>query len=195
MHEDASLAVEHVKPKKPDGTIIPGRELEWDNFLLACANCNSTKGDTEVELNDYLWPDRENTFIALKYSEGGFVSPADGLDDELKQLAINTIKLTGLDKQRSNDPTDTDRRSQNRREKWDIAQRSKERLLLNDTEAFREQIVETALGHGYWSIWMTVFKDDADMLQRFIQAFPGTCAECFDSSSGFVPIHRHGGQC
>jgi predicted ATPase len=27
---------------------------------------------------------------------------------------------------------------------------------------------------GAWSIWMTVFKDDAQVRQRLVQAFPGT---------------------
>jgi hypothetical protein len=46
MRLEASLAVEHVLPKKPEGVteIIKSRELDWENFLLACTNCNSTKG-------------------------------------------------------------------------------------------------------------------------------------------------------
>jgi hypothetical protein len=36
----------------------------------------------------------------------------------------------------------------------------------------REQIVATAIGHGYWSVWMTIFHDDIDMVHRLINAFP-----------------------
>jgi hypothetical protein len=56
----------------------------------------------------------------------------------------------------------------------------------------RQQIVDTALGRGFWSVWMTVFKDDPDMLQRFIDAFAGTCRDCFDISGN--PIARQKGQ-
>ena len=56
----------------------------------------------------------------------------------------------------------------------------------------RQQITCTATGHAYWSIWMTVFKDDPDMLNRFIAAFLGTCADCFDVQGKAIP--RPGGR-
>ena len=40
MQLPAALAVEHIQHK--DGK--PGLEREWENFLLACPSCNSTKG-------------------------------------------------------------------------------------------------------------------------------------------------------
>jgi len=74
MHLDASLAVEHIQPK----AVSPHLTLAWDNFLLACTNCNATKGDTNVKLADYLWPDRDDTFHALRYGPGGQVRSASG---------------------------------------------------------------------------------------------------------------------
>lgn len=76
MQLDASLAVEHVQPKKPPGSTTPiqSRLLDWNNFLLACTNCNSTKGSKDVVLSEYLWPDKNNTFKALVYKKGGLVS-------------------------------------------------------------------------------------------------------------------------
>ena len=193
MHLDTSLAVEHVQPKKPAGIVLTGRELDWHNFLLACTNCNSTKGNFDVDLHSYFWPDRDNTFLALKYAEGGLISPADGLNPDLHQLALNTIQLTGLDKQPGNDPEASDRRWENRREAWDMAQRAKQRLQQCDSPLMREQIVETA--NAYWSVWMTVFQDDADMLQRLIRTFPGTCRDCFDRNNGYRPSKRARGLC
>jgi hypothetical protein len=55
----------------------------------------------------------------------------------------------------------------------------------------RRQIVRTALGHGFWSVWMTVFRDDGDMRKQFVENFPGTAEDCFDASCAF--IHRPGG--
>lgn len=199
MELDASLAVEHVQPKKPPGATqaITARELDWNNFLLACTNCNSTKGNVDVVPDDYLWPDRDNTYRALCYSEGGLVTASTdpGIDDTTKEKAKNIIKLTGLDKVPTNDPEASDRRWQNRRETWDIAKRAKERLARNNNEDFKDQILDTALAKGFWSVWATVFKDDADMLDRLIKAFPGTCCDCFDSIAGLQPIARTGGQC
>ena len=56
MRLEAGLAVEHIQPKKPDGAtgVISDRESDWQNFLLACPNCNSTKGNTEVIIEDII---------------------------------------------------------------------------------------------------------------------------------------------
>src|SRR5438270_11942067 len=58
MRLPASLAVEHVIPK----SLAPKKRLQWDNFLLACTNCNFSKGNKPVVLHKFVWPDRENTF-------------------------------------------------------------------------------------------------------------------------------------
>jgi len=92
------------------------------------------------------------------------------------------VEKDSLDKHPLNNPKASDRRWINRRETWDIAFDSKQDLASCDTSEMRRQIVRTATGHAYWSIWMTIFKDDADMCRRLIQAFPGTCTDCFNSA-------------
>lgn len=177
MHLDASLAVEHVKPKKPPGATaaMPARELDWGNFLLACPNCNSSKGDTDVFLEDYLWPDRDDTFRALGYSEGGVVDSAPGVQ---KARAERLINLVGLRKQPDTAEA-SDRRWMNRREAWDMAVRAKDNLAKCPMDPMREQIVDTARANGFWSIWMTVFADDPVMRDRLLQALPGTNSAFF----------------
>lgn len=194
MHLDSGLAVEHIRPKKPDGVgeDIIERELDWYNFLLACPNCNSTKSNKDVVPDDYFWPDRDNTFRAFTYSEGGIITPSNELSAELQSKANATLKLTGLDKCPPNDSKASDRRWINRRETWDIATRTKGRISGNNDGDFRELIVNSMTSGGYWSIWMTVFRADSDMLQRFIKALPGTATDCFDHNG--VPIQRRGGQ-
>jgi uncharacterized protein (TIGR02646 family) len=196
MQLDASLAVEHVQPKKPPGATsnIQDRELSWDNFLLACPNCNSTKSNVEVNLDDYFWPDRDNTFRALKYREAGLVTPADNLTPELREKASATIRLTGLDQQPMNDPAASDRRWENRREAWDLAERSKRELTQCNTTQMRNIIALLAVSKGYWSTWMTVFTDDGDMRKRFINAFKGTSQDCFNEHEGFASQERSGGR-
>jgi hypothetical protein len=56
----------------------------------------------------------------------------------------------------------------------------------------QDMIVIHAVDKGFFSVWMTVFKDDPDMLNRFIAAFPGTCADCFDVQG--KAISRPGGR-
>ena len=90
----ASLAVEHIQPKKHNGHL----ELVWFNLLLACTNCNSIKGHTDVVLADYFWPDRDNTYVKFSYDLSGFVKANPVLDAVEVLKANNTIKLLGLDR-------------------------------------------------------------------------------------------------
>jgi len=183
-----SLAVEHVQPKIPH----PGLILKWENFLLACVNCNSNKSAGDIRLQDYLWPDRDNTFLAFVYREGGVISVNDKLDEKQKKCAQNILDLTGLQKRPGiKDLKKSDLRWKQRLDAWDAAVVALNRLKRNDLEDLREQIVETAYAGGHWSIWMTVFKDDSDMLNRFVEKFPGTCRECFEGAG--APISRKGG--
>lgn len=198
MHLDASLAVEHVRPKKPPGsaTTLQERDLDWHNFLLACQNCNACKSNTDVNLDDYLWPDRDNTYQAFRYLEGGLIQCREDIQpDKASQL----ISLVGLDKI-PHSKNASDRRWQNRRETWDIAERSKDNLRQCSgnpgcISAMQTQIVETAKAKGFWSVWLTQFQDQPEMLKELIKAFPGTCIECFEPTNNYAPIPRPGGQC
>ncbi|WP_439146102.1 HNH endonuclease [Vibrio sp.] len=187
MRLDASLAVEHVKPK----SLHEDLELEWSNFLLGCTNCNSIKTDKDPGLAVCTWPDKDNTALAFTYSEGGIVAVADGLTPAQSSIATETMSLVGLDR-KVNTAKASDRRWINRREAWDKATRAYGRLEQLNHELMRQQIVENAVSDGYWSVWMTVFEDDTDMRQRFIDAVPGTANDCFDVHA--APISRPGGQ-
>lgn len=186
------IDVEHVQPKNSQGHL----KLEWDNFLLACINCNSIKGKEPIILDEYLWPDKDNTLLAFQYTDGGLITISLTLTTAIKQLAEKTIKLTGLDRYPSLDPLKnpemSDTRWRERRTTYDKAKRAEKNLVNCNVIPMREQIVDTATATGFFSIWMSVFKDDSDMLQRLLQAFPGTSHNCFDTNC--VPINRHGGK-
>jgi uncharacterized protein (TIGR02646 family) len=182
------LAVEHIQPKKP----YPALERTWDNFLLGCVNCNSTKGDQDVLLHDLLLPDRDNTFAAYEYTDDGQVRPAPRLDAATHVLAERTLTLTGQNTSRPlpNDPNlrriAIDRINQ-RRELWLKALRARYLLESSPSQALREVIVELARAEGFFSIWMKVFEADTDMRRRFIAAFVGTASDCFDPATT-VPV-------
>jgi hypothetical protein len=190
VHLDTSLAVEHVQPKKPPGAIVNDltRELNWDNFLLACTNCNSTKDNVDVVLDDYLWPDRDNTFLAIIYKQGGLVEAAPGPDNARAARIITLVGLGKVPSVRDQENEASDRRWNNRREAWDIAIESKQNLAQLDHPLMRAQIVLQI--QGFWSIWMTVFKDDPDMLERILDCIPGTAKHCFDNANGYQAIAR-----
>lgn len=181
-----NLAVEHIQPKSlPAYTALEG---SWKNFLLACVNCNSCKLTKDVVLTTVLLPDRDNTFHAFSYQQDGRVVPSAAvIVAGLNEIADKTLALTGLDKSISitidanGKQVALDRVSQ-RMEAWAIAEDSKNDVDAQpNNEALRRSTVRTATSHGFFSIWMTVFQDDIDMLNRLIDAFPGTrTSGCFD---------------
>lgn len=185
-----NLAVEHLEPKK-GAFAKPELEKRWSNFLLACVNCNSTKGDKQVDFASLFFPDRDNTFHAFNYLPDGTVEPAEALPDEAKLIAQDTLELLGLDKPKqadidhSGNQVALDRVSQ-RMSAWANAEASKKLLNDSDSPQLRAFIAATtATSVGYFSVWMTVFKNDNDMKLRLIQAFKGTAVSgCFDMTTG-----------
>ena len=129
----ALLAVEHVSPKSTDAA----RETDWTNFLLGCVNCNSTKGNTPTNDQDFLWPDKDNTLMAIDYRAGGLVEPSLALDPRIAPKAAALIDLVGLDRHpgqpAAKQPTDRDKRYVEREEKWQLAQLMRNRLTRNNT--------------------------------------------------------------
>ena len=185
-----NLAVEHIQPKGlPQYAGLIGR---WDNFLLACVNCNSTKGDKDVVLTDMMLPDRDNTGAAYEYRADGVVQAAGLLKTTAQtKQAEATLALCGLDKgpstvRDSNGQFVTIDRYRQRMEVWEIARESLNDLAANPTPQMRRQIVKTALASGFFSIWMTVFAADPVMRGEFIAAFEGTATSCYDATTQHV---------
>jgi len=183
-------AVEHIMPKVHN----PDLELQWSNFLVACTNCNSIKGinPKDGNLDDYYWPDKDNTVRAIEYREGGTVRVNPSLSPEQRTKAEATIGLTGLDRKPVvEDPAASDQRWKHRYDVWGIAEDFLQELQTEDRPALRRAIIGLAQANGFWSVWMTVFRDYPDMRRRFIGAFPGTSQECFDDDCNAIP--RPGG--
>ncbi len=179
------INVEHIQPKSlPQYAALEGR---WDNFLLACRNCNSTKGARDTVLSEVYLPDRDNTFLALTYAANGSIRPAPDADNEIAQ---KTLDLAGLDKIVSDIHTKNGQfvalaRIRQRKYVWKLAIDGREDIARSlEPEVLRRRLIDTALAIGYFSIWMTVFQDDAVFCGRLIDAFPGTRPSgCFDRST------------
>ncbi len=180
-----NLSVEHIQPKGLKK--YENLTGDWNNFLLSCVNCNSTKKDKEVKLVDCVLPDRDNTSAAYEYSADGDMRTSPSLKKRQKSMAEATLKLVGLDKKvniafGNGKEVAIDRVGQ-RMETWGIAEASKMLLAASRCVAMKRQIVMTALAAGHFSIWMTVFDDDAEMRHAFIHEFPNTSAVCFDADA------------
>lgn len=179
------LAVEHIQPKGlPAYQPLQGR---WENFPLACVNCNSTKKDKPVSLSDVLLPDRDSTLAAYLYSADGEIQVSSQLNPHAQQLAQATLALVGLD-QRGLAIADANGRLialdriKQRMLAWLKADRAKQLFALQpDNAAVAEMVVHLAQATGFFSIWMEVFRAEPEMRRRLVDAFPGTRESgCFD---------------
>lgn len=183
-----NLAVEHIQPKGlPAYAPLEGR---WENFLLGCVNCNSTKKDKDLVLVDTFLPDRDNTFAAFDYFADGRIEPSALLSVVNRVMAERLLSLVGLDKpisvclDENGKQVALDRVAQ-RMEVWGIALEVKNDVDANPgNDAVRRGAVRTAQAEGFFSIWMTVFANDTDMRKRLVEAFPGTLGSgCFDPAT------------
>ena len=180
------LAVEHIEPKDgPNGK--PELEGRWNNFLLACVNCNSAKGHQAVNLAQLFFPDRDNTFHAFKYLPDGTVVPATHLSSTDTMIADATLKLTGLDRAQrqtldAHGRVIAEDRASQRMQVWGIAVLARDYINMDpNNSALKESTVLNAVLSGFFSIWMEVFSGNSYMRNRFVDAFSGTRPSgCFD---------------
>jgi len=179
------LAVEHVQPKGlAQYEHLIGR---WENFLLGCVNCNSTKLDQDVDPATVLLPDRDNTFVALRYEPDGTVRPSPDMAPAVRTMAASLLTLAGLDKPISEARDENGKlvaidRVAQRMEAWATARDAKDDVDQSPgNAAVRRLVAVLSAKTGFFSIWMTVFQGDADMRNRLIDAFAGTRQSgCFD---------------
>lgn len=186
--------VEHVTSKSKGGD-----RLNWSNLLLSCKYCNTRKGShtTSSNIEDYMWPDEMNTAIAFVYDNGipavnsSVLMKLDSTGGVLKK-AEALFHLVKLD---NNSHLSKDKRFQKRMEvftqaeehlktwirlKNEVGQKGKEDLCKKMLEVIKANTVELAKASGFFSIWMTVFHDEPEILLALIDAFPGTNKQCYD---------------
>lgn len=192
---ETNLAIEHIEPKGLPATAH--LETVWTNFLLACVNCNSTKGHKPIVLNDVILPDRDNTSLAYHYTMDGRVEVIAGLPVQIAAKAATMLALTGLDRNLYQVLDDNgvqivvDRVSK-RMEVRSIALMQAALIAADPANLMiRASTVVFAQQTGCFSVWMSTFSGDPDMQERLIDAFPGTRQSgCFGAAgSGVVSPH------
>lgn len=180
--------VEHISAKSKGGVLT-----DWNNLLLGCKYCNTRKGTktTPTDVDDYLWPDKNNTALAYTY-QGGI--------PKVNETALNHVDPTGVRLTKAQNlfalvslgfiptPRDKDRRFRQRNKAyelavgaltdWQVAKKS----TLEGMDSIKRLIVSNAQGYGFFSVWMTVFADEPDMLRALLDAFPGTNHTYFDET-------------
>lgn len=182
------LAVEHIQPKAEDRH--PQLIGRWTNFLLACVNCNSSRGTYDVDLSKVLLPDRDNTFLAFSYTPDGVIEINDKLSSAVQEVAAETLRLTGLDKKPDQVHDENGKlvaldRQQQRVEIWQQAEMAKSMIDSQpQNEILRVFAANLAKATGFFSVWMKIFVDNRDMKARLVAIFPGTTESgCFEQDA------------
>lgn len=175
-------AVEHVQPK----SAVLALATKWDNYLLGCVNCNSTKGSKVIDdtnITDYVFPDKNDTFALVEYDLVTCLPrPAAGLSPDMKAKVENLISLTGLDKPQPHVGTlEYMKMSDVRAEKRLLAAQQAEQYKLLYQSVLPEQkevtlnlIMDIVKGIGFWSQWMHVMKDVPELAEALWNVLPGT---------------------
>lgn len=179
------LAVEHILAK----SLFPNLEKDWNNFLLACVNCNSAKLAKPLAFDQCILPDRDNTFAAFNYAENGMVevalsapTPTVGMAQALLDLvALNRFELETWDE--SHLFSALERLSQ-RVQVW--IQAKDARNDYNQGRASVRRIASEAASAGFFSIWMAAFDGVPELRRALIEVFPGTAQDCFDIETGVI---------
>jgi hypothetical protein len=194
-----SLDVEHIYAKGLEK--YKHLETNWDNFLLACKNCNSTKGSKDISNINPFMPHEHNLLCFIEIKEGGIIEIKPHLSEEDHKRTEAFINLVGLDRhpEHSKKCSPKDRRWEQRRECYRLAQRSLEKYKLCTTD--QENILQLAEGYGFFSVWFTVFKDHPEVRKALLFGmtikeeerlipFPSTHTDSFDTINNYEPVPR-----
>ena len=163
-------AVEHVIPQANGGPVV-----QWNNFLIACTYCNSSKGDRNPARAGYVWPDMHKTLPLFEYI-ACCVFVAQNLAGFNHQDVLSTIELMGLHKI-PGEPrfNKNDRRWRKRFEAFVIAEDTASKYAQRRYDQdYIDLIIENATGRGFFTIWHLAFAAFPEVQQALINAFPGT---------------------
>ena len=175
--------VEHREGKASGGDLT-----DWENLLYGCKYCNTRKlQKIKVgEADKWIWPDKDNTFLAFTYTNG---------IPNINEIYLKTIDVNMLEKAKGlyegvglghypKNESDKDKRWQRRIVTLGIAEDSRRAWLKMKNSEFKEeelkQIITMAMQTGFFSIWMMVFHDDSEVKCELIKNFPGTAEKYFN---------------
>ncbi len=149
---------------------------------MACTNCNSTKGDEDISLEEYVFPHLCNSFSFFSYPENGLVEPNKSLSEENQILAQNTIDLLGLGRSKPKMGTNSWKEARDSRH---IKRLEVRMMAIKYLRVYRESsqdcrgevvklICDLVRGYGFWSTWMTIFEEEPLLRKEVCCSLPGT---------------------
>lgn len=165
-----ALSVEHIKPRDSHSRL----SNSWNNFLLACNSCNSSKLQTvplQPYRQRYYWPHLNNTMLAF-YTPliGGsamVVNVVSTLAPEQMAKAQATIDLYGLNKIKTS-TGDSDNRFTERLETIDMAIEMLRDYTNRETNI--ASILKVAVSRGFFSVWIDIFRSAPEVVNALMDS-------------------------
>jgi len=171
------LNVEHILPKEQN----PHLEFSWDNFLMACTNCNNAKYTTDFLLDDVVLPHIQNTVDCFSFQDDGTMTLNGIAPNTHHHRILRTIELLGLHMGKDHEERKPqDDRYKERGEVLRIARRKLSQFKSGKQGV--QDIIDCATTSGYWLVWAQVFHQQADVKDALIANFKGTYTHCFTTN-------------
>jgi len=201
----SALHVEHINGmecKDANGVqIYKHLENRWDNFLLACVNCNSIKGAKDVAIVEPFLPHQHNLLHYIEVIEGGIIKAKEGIEEPERKRAVAFIDLVGLDRYPGQPRySDRDDRWDNRLKVYDLASRYFDKYDSQNPTTDVETIVDVAGLSGFFSVWYYRFKGHDEVIRALINGirvngkhvhpFKGTHSASFDAADHYATRAR-----
>lgn len=179
------LAIEHIQDKNTH----PHLKYHWNNFLLACVNCNSVKGTKDTALLNPFLPHTDNLLCFIEVSNRSLLQVKTGVTGTNLVRTRAFIDLIGLDR-RPGHPnySNKDDRWEYRLTAYNKATRQLQKYTSTPVTTDIENIRELAITSGFFSVWFTVFDAHDSVKAALIAAFKGTKLARFNANKHYVPI-------
>ena len=186
----SSLHIEHVLDKMNYDNL----KYKWDNFLLACCNCNSIKAGKNVALTNPFLPHQNNLVHFIEVDRGGCIKIKNGVVGSNLNRTIEFIDLVGLDREPGHPKyKHSDDRWENRMETKDLAERQFCKYTSTPKKTDLETIITLAKEKGFFSVWYYQFSGYSEVLDALIngilvkgvqiEPFKGTHIDSFEAPS------------
>lgn len=182
----SSLHIEHIKGKNVKNNagvlIYDGLKYRWDNFLIACCNCNSVKANKDIALTNPFLPHQNNLLHFIEIGTGGIIKIKNGVTGNNHTRTTAFINLVGLDREPSHpNYSENDDRWENRLEVLDLAKRQFDKYTSIPKQTDLESIICLAKEKGFFSVWYYQFLGHNEVIDALINGstFSGLNIEPF----------------
>jgi len=196
----ACLNVDHVRPKglkDAQGKLRYEHLIyRWDNFLLACVNCNSIKSKKDFTDDGPFLPHTHNLLFHVELGPNGVPRPRRS--DKAANKAKAFLELVGLDRHPGHPRhTPADDRWADRMRVAEIAQRQLKHYASQKGVPRLGTILDLAGSNGYFDIWFSVFAEFPEVRRALVEGstrqglnvFPGTRRAAF-AQADCEPLDR-----